>query len=228
MEKERNVKYPEGYCIKPDDMLSSAQRRRGAARQMKIGGFLFMELLAVFDENGVPTGGSVDREQAHREGVLHGASHTFLYRRAQGRVFVLLQRRSPEKDSFPGRLDISSAGHVEAGMDFEETARKELMEELGLDVSSGELYEAFSQRFSAIDEFHGKRFHNEEIDRVYLLERAPEPASLKLQPEEVSEVLWMDAEELAERSARGDSEICIDPQELQRALDAIGKRLREG
>ena len=47
---------------------------------------------------------------------------------------LLLQKRSQQKDSYPGCYDISSAGHSPAGVDFIPSALRELKEELGLDA----------------------------------------------------------------------------------------------
>ena len=182
-----------------------------------------MELLAVYNEEGTQTGERVERTAAHRNGILHGASHTFIYRKQNGALQILLQRRSPQKDSFPGCLDISSAGHVEAGMDFDDTAVKEIREELGLSVAPEALTPAFMQRYSSTDEFRGEIFRNEEIDRVYLLEADPPLSGLRLQEEEVSEVLWMDLREAQDRIRAGDKEICIDPEEMERVCRAIAE-----
>ena len=75
------------------------------------------EYLDVVDENGMPTGETVERSVAHREGFPHRTSHLWLVRRREGRIQVLLQKRAMTK-SFPGCYDISSAGHIPAGQDF--------------------------------------------------------------------------------------------------------------
>jgi isopentenyldiphosphate isomerase len=50
----------------------------------------------------------------------------------QGEVF--LQQRSLAKDLAPGLWDSSCSGHVDAGEDYDHSARRELGEELGLDL----------------------------------------------------------------------------------------------
>ena len=92
------------------------------------------EILDIVDDNGQPTGEVIDRVTAHREGILHRTSHVWLVRIKDGRQQVLLQKRSEEKDSYPGCYDISSAGHIIAGSDFETSALRELKEELDVDV----------------------------------------------------------------------------------------------
>ena len=74
-----------------------------------------MEVLDIVDESGQPTGETVSREEAHREGILHRTAHVWVVREERGRTEILLQKRSEEKDSFPGMYDTSSAGHISAG-----------------------------------------------------------------------------------------------------------------
>ena len=90
------------------------------------------ECFALRREDGSLTGAIKPRALVHRDGDLHGASHVFLARLRGGRAELLLQKRSAQKDSFPGLYDISAAGHLDPGEDFAAAARRELAEELGV------------------------------------------------------------------------------------------------
>lgn len=68
------------------------------------------------------------RREVHARGLRHRAVHLLVVNRV-GRVF--LQKRSMAKDNFPGVWDSSAAGHLGAGEDYDDTARRELEEELG-------------------------------------------------------------------------------------------------
>jgi len=183
------------------------------------------EMLAVYNPDGTPADDAVLRAMAHETGVLHGASHTYIYNIGHdGAVMFLLQRRSHNKDSYPDCLDISSAGHVEAGMDFDATARKELKEELGIDVAEQELYRAFTRRFHSRSEQHGRVFDDHEVDAVYLLERYFNTEDLRLQPEEVSEVVWMAQDEILKRLDANDPEICLDKAEFLQVVACVAER----
>lgn len=115
-----------------------------------------MEYLDIVDENGVPTGKTAERTAAHKQGLRHRTSHVWILRERAGKVEVLLQKRSQNKDSFPGCYDISSAGHIPAGVDFIPSALRELKEELGCSVSENELIYCGQRRFSYDGVFHGK------------------------------------------------------------------------
>ena len=58
-----------------------------------------MEMLDIVDENGVPTGETVEREKAHTLGIRHRTSHVWIARIKDGKLQVLLQKRSDQKDS---------------------------------------------------------------------------------------------------------------------------------
>ena len=183
------------------------------------------EALDVLDEDGNPTGKRVSRTEAHQKGILHGASHTYLYRKRGDTVDVLLQRRSANKDSFPGCLDISSAGHMAAGSTFEETACKELEEELGLKTTPGTLTRVLRRRFSALTQQHGQPFHDREINEIFLLRTDDlDPATLTLQEEEVSETIWLPLDTILTRLEREDPELCIDRAEFLEVANAIGQQ----
>lgn len=104
-----------------------------------------MEIFDIVDEKGIPTGETIERTQAHEKGVRHRTAHIWIVREQDGKVQLLLQKRSAEKDSFPGRFDTSSAGHIQAGDEPEESAIRELHEELGIRAAKEDL--TFAGRF---------------------------------------------------------------------------------
>jgi 16S rRNA (adenine1518-N6/adenine1519-N6)-dimethyltransferase len=88
------------------------------------------EFLAVVDENDRPLS-SMDRATIHRDNLLHRAVHIFLMNQ---RGELLLQKRSYRKDRFPRRWDSSAAGHVDADESYQDCARRELREEVGVEA----------------------------------------------------------------------------------------------
>jgi len=73
--------------------------------------------------------GAVMRDDAHKREVLHRAGMVFVMRR-DGKI--LLTKRSPSKDTFPDSYDCSCAFHVTFGETYEEAAKRELLEEIGI------------------------------------------------------------------------------------------------
>ena len=64
-----------------------------------------MELLDIVEEDGTPTGQTVDQDLAHRDGVLHRTAHVWVVQNGDSGYEILLQKRSQSKDSFPGMYD---------------------------------------------------------------------------------------------------------------------------
>ena len=168
-----------------------------------------MEFLDVVDENGIPTGETVERSIAHAKGIRHRTSHVWLLRRRSEGVEVLLQKRSDNKDSFPGKFDTSSAGHIQAGDEPLESALRELKEELGISATPEQLHFAGTFPISFAKEFHGKMFRDEEIAFVYIYREPVNIAELVLQTEEVEEVQWFDLEEVYEQCGKRREIFCV-------------------
>ena len=155
-----------------------------------------MEIFDIVDEKGIPTGETIERTQAHEKGVRHRTAHIWIVREQDGKAQLLLQKRSAEKDSFPGRFDTSSAGHIQAGDEPEESAIRELHEELGIRAAKEDLTFAGCFDIQYEKEFYGKMFRDNEVAFVYMYTKPVDAKKLTLQKEEVESVEWFDMEEL--------------------------------
>ena len=178
-----------------------------------------MELFDIVDEHGFPTGETVERTKAHEEGIRHRASHVWIIREKDGRTQALLQKRSENKDSFPGRFDTSSAGHIQAGDEPLQSAIRELGEELGIIAEKEDL--EFAGRFNIQfeKEFHGKIFRDSEIAFVYVYTKPVDETKLVLQEEEVDAVEWFDIEEIIEECEKHNRKFCVPREGLRTAYD---------
>lgn len=180
-----------------------------------------MEYFDIYSENGFPTGERVERSVAHEKGILHAAVHIYIYRIKNGKYEILLQKRADNKDSFPSCWDTSCAGHVSSGDTFEETALKELREELGISVDFSSLSHAFDQKVEKINIFHARTFKDREYNKVYLLYYDVPETALTFQREEISALKWMDADELLEELENKNPEYCIMLDTYKKALSKL-------
>lgn len=182
-----------------------------------------LELLDICDEAGIPTGRVTERSVAHTTGSIHRTAHVWVVcQDTDGRWQVLLQKRSMQKDSFPGALDTSSAGHISAGEEPLESAKRELQEELGITASEEELTYAGSFDGGVIQtEFDGRPFVDHEIASVYVYQKPIDIETLQLQQDEVESVQWMDYEECRRLAAAGDPRLCLRLE----GLELVGRYL---
>jgi len=97
-------------------------------------GLSMPELIDVLNENGVKTGRVVSRDEVHREGLWHRIAVVAVI---DNEHHILLQQRSMNKLTNPGRWDITAVGHVDAGENSYATALRETAEEIGIKVGGG-------------------------------------------------------------------------------------------
>ncbi len=149
------------------------------------------ELLDILDEAGRPTGEVAPKSEAHRLGLWHRCFHCWISGSDAEGSYLLVQRRAANKDTWPGYLDVTAAGHLAAG---EETldGLREVEEELGLRVEPERLVSLGTRRVEhEIPAGRDREFHE-----VFLLLDSTPPAELRLQAEEVASVLRVDLDDV--------------------------------
>jgi isopentenyldiphosphate isomerase len=86
------------------------------------------ELVVIVNEHNIIIG-NAPRAVMRKEGLIHRATYIMVFNTG-GQLFV--QDRTMTKDIFPGYHDLCAGGVVVVGEDYEESARRELEEELGI------------------------------------------------------------------------------------------------
>ena len=168
------------------------------------------EYFDICDENtGLPTGQTAERAVVHREGLCHRTAHVWLTRTVGGRPEILLQKRAADKDSFPGCLDTSSAGHIPAGQEPKDSALRELAEELGITAAADELRYIGTFRIRYEQPFHGVMFRDNEFANVFVYERPADIADMTIQREELESVGWYDFAETLRAVRERDPLYCV-------------------
>lgn len=97
-----------------------------------------MEYVDVYDEKMLLLG-KIPKKEAHSNGAWHKSIHCWIIRSDATGQYVVFQKRSANKKSFPNFLDISAAGHYQAGERTEDGIR-EIVEELGIEVGFNQLH----------------------------------------------------------------------------------------
>jgi len=86
------------------------------------------EVVLIVDLDNNETG-SAPRHKMRTKGLPHRAAYILVFN-SSGELFV--QKRTMTKDIYPGYYDIATGGVVLAGESYDESARRELEEELGI------------------------------------------------------------------------------------------------
>lgn len=189
-----------------------------------------MELFDILNPDGTKTGLIRERGVAHREGSIHATAHIWVVGPKENGYDVLLQKRSLQKDSFPGCYDTSAAGHIRAGDSHLPAAIRELSEELGIQAEANELTYIGTHYVETHTEFNNIPFHDKELSHIYIYDKPVDISSLHLQAEEVDSVCWMDMEKCLNIVTKSnylesmyDSEFshCIEPEEFQMLYDYL-------
>lgn len=97
---------------------------------------------------------------------------------------MLIQQRQSFKEKWPNKWDLTCGGSVVSGESSSTGARRELFEELGIDIDFDNIRPSVTINFpSGFDDF-------------YLIKRSVDISNLSLQYEEVKSVKWASKEEI--------------------------------
>ena len=127
--------------------------------------------------------GTAPRSEIRSRNLLHRGA-AIVVRDQAGRVF--LHRRTETKDVYPGAYDAVVGGMVQAGETYDETARRELAEEVGITAEPRFL---FTHRF--------RDGHNNAWMAVY---EVTWDGPVRLQAEEVAWGDWVTVDDAASRT----------------------------
>lgn len=150
------------------------------------------EYFDVLNEEGNYTGKVESREKCHKEGLWHKAVVVFII---NSKEQVLLQRRSANKKLWPNIWDVTAGGHVLVGEFGFQTIIRETKEELGIELDKSEMIFLGSSRSSNVK----GDIVNNHFNEYYIANKDIDETKLKLQEEEVSEVKWIDKNEIIEK-----------------------------
>ena len=140
-----------------------------------------MELFDLYTADREKTGKTMVRGDPVPEGYYRLVVHICIFDEA-GRM--LIQQRQPFKQSWSGMWDLSVGGCAVAGDSSRSAAERETREEIGLSIDLSYSRPAFTICFA------------DGFDDYYLLTKAVDIDSLKLQYEEVRQVRWAEMDEI--------------------------------
>tara|TARA_R110001592_G_scaffold28426_2_gene104406 strand:+ start:1139 stop:1684 length:546 start_codon:yes stop_codon:yes gene_type:complete len=146
------------------------------------------ELIDILTPEGKSTGKTALKSEAHKNGWFHATVHIWLFTSDEK---ILLQKRALTKKVFPGIWDISVAGHVGAGEKVLTSAKRELFEEIGLQLEEKDLIKTGTRIHQVT---HKNGIQDNEHHHVFIAELKIPITELKIQIEEVDDVQLFDLE----------------------------------
>lgn len=127
--------------------------------------------------------GAEERRFLIKKGLIHRIVRVLLFN-SKGQVF--LQKRSPNKDTWPNKWDQSIGGHVNEGEDYDNAVKREAKEELGID----------GVEFKKVVKFYTEdKTGNHLKKRFNMLYEGIYDGEVSLQGDEISEGGWFDMAE---------------------------------
>lgn len=143
------------------------------------------EMIDVLDENGLKTGEILTRKEIHKKGIWH---RVIVVAIIDNNNQILMQQRSYDKDTNPGKWDISVAGHISAGQTSLEAAIREVEEEVGIHLCNKDLQYIFTTQNESIPkenyiarhfyDFYIAKINKIDIEHITLQENEVENAKL--------------------------------------------------
>jgi len=156
------------------------------------------EYIDIVTSDGIPTGKSALKSEAHKNGWYHNTVHLWLYTM---RGEILLQQRSHKKLIHPLLWDVSVAGHIDAGESFIAAGIREAEEEIGISLQSSSLQHIGTELYKGV--YDGGRIRDYEFHQMFIAPLNVGIDALKINEEEVEAlklVSFLDFESLLDAS----------------------------
>lgn len=144
------------------------------------------ELIDILTAEGKATGKTALKSEAHKNGWFHATVHIWLFTADKK---ILLQKRALTKKVFPGLWDISVAGHIGAGEAVLSSAKREVFEEIGLELQEKELIK-IGTRIHQVK--HKNGIQDNEHHHVFIAKLKVPISELTIQQEEVADIKLFD------------------------------------
>lgn len=140
-----------------------------------------MEIRDLYTRDRQKTDLTIKRGDQRPSDLYHLIIHVCLFN-SQGHL--LIQKRHPQKEPWPGLWDISCGGASLATETSQQAAQRELYEELGIDHDFSSIRPAMTLNYQA------------GFDDIFIVEKDLELEDLKLQPEEVVDAKYASLDDI--------------------------------
>ena len=160
------------------------------------------EFLEVYSPEGTKTGQKKSKSEIHRKGLFHSTVHVWIFTEEGN---ILIQKRSKKKELNPGVWDVSVAGHVKFNENIKKAAKRETLEETGININTKDLlkigvYRSINIHPTAIDK---------EFFHTYILKIDKNSIDLDYKNNEVDDLKFISIEEMESLIKKENNKIFI-------------------
>ena len=160
------------------------------------------EFLEVYSTVGTKTGQKKSKSEIHRKGLFHSTVHVWIFT-DEGNI--LIQKRSKKKELNPGVWDVSVAGHIKFNENIKKAAKRETLEETGININTKDLlkigiYRSINIHPTAIDK---------EFFHTYILKIDKNSINLDYKNNEVDDLKFISIEEMESLIKKENNKIFI-------------------
>ena len=160
------------------------------------------EFLEVYSPEGTKTGQKKSKSEIHRKGLFHSTVHVWIFTEEGN---ILIQKRSKKKELNPGVWDVSVAGHIKFNENIKKAAKRETLEETGININTKDLlkigvYRSINIHPTAIDK---------EFFHTYILKIDKNFINLDYKNNEVDDLKFISIEEMESLIKKENNKIFI-------------------
>lgn len=160
------------------------------------------EFLEVYSPEGTKTGQKKSKSEIHRKGLFHSTVHVWIFTEEGN---ILIQKRSKKKELNPGVWDVSVAGHIKFNENIKKAAKRETLEEIGININTKDLlkigvYRSINIHPTAIDK---------EFFHTYILKIDKNSIDLDYKNNEVDDLKFISIEEMESLIKKENNKIFI-------------------
>ena len=160
------------------------------------------EFLEVYSPDGTKTGQKKSKSEIHRKGLFHSTVHIWIFTEEGN---ILIQKRSKKKELNPGVWDVSVAGHIKFNENIKKAAKRETLEETGININTKDLlkigiYRSINIHPTAIDK---------EFFHTYILKIDRNSIDLDYKNNEVDDLKFISIEEMESLIKKENNKIFI-------------------
>lgn len=173
-----------------------------------------MEYINIVDKDNNLTPIIKEKKQAHTDGEFHRTVHIWVI---NDKGEILLERRSPNKSNHPNQWDMSAAGHIEAGEKILDAAKRELKEELGIEVENKDF------KFLGIQKRNIPT--NKEFQYIYVINTTTKIEEYIFEDGEVSEVKYVSKRDFLKLMLENPKDVHVNKEMAKLLLEYISNKV---